>query len=196
MNEGKYAIGTLGTLEKRKLASLVLSLPGAVVSSRVRQTAKSVFLDKINDGGLLMVNEILLRMAKGGIYNTLRLMSDPDRHPIAFYCTAGKDRTGIITAIILLTLGIPPASIIRDYCLSNDVYSQMDDSSAMVGALTQRDLDPATFLSAPPEVMQMTIDSIRESFGGIEGYLDIIGFRREEREGLMRALMRDDGGGI
>ncbi len=39
--------------------------------------------------------------------------------PLAFHCTAGKDRTGVAAALLLTALGVPRATIIDDYLLSN-----------------------------------------------------------------------------
>ncbi|WP_343528070.1 tyrosine-protein phosphatase [Sphingomonas sp.] len=39
--------------------------------------------------------------------------------PLAFHCTAGKDRTGVAAALLLSALGVPRATIIADYLLSN-----------------------------------------------------------------------------
>ncbi|KTT95243.1 protein tyrosine phosphatase, partial [Sphingomonas yabuuchiae] len=40
--------------------------------------------------------------------------------PLAFHCTAGKDRTGVAAALLLTALGVPRATIIDDYLLSNE----------------------------------------------------------------------------
>ena len=39
--------------------------------------------------------------------------------PLAFHCTAGKDRTGVAAALLLTALGVPRATVIEDYLLSN-----------------------------------------------------------------------------
>ncbi|MDZ7282978.1 tyrosine-protein phosphatase [Sphingomonas sanguinis] len=39
--------------------------------------------------------------------------------PLAFHCTAGKDRTGVAAALLLTALGVPRATIVDDYLLSN-----------------------------------------------------------------------------
>ncbi|MEK9213236.1 tyrosine-protein phosphatase [Sphingomonas sp. 2378] len=39
--------------------------------------------------------------------------------PLAFHCTAGKDRTGVAAALLLSALGVPRATVIEDYLLSN-----------------------------------------------------------------------------
>lgn len=116
-------------------------------------------------------------------------MSDETRHPVAFYCTAGKDRTGVLAAVILKLCGAEGEEIVNDYAISAKVYEEMNDDSAMVGALKQRDLDPETFLGAPREVMEATLERIEE-MGGIEAYLDRIKFGAEGREKLKNAIMQ------
>lgn len=39
--------------------------------------------------------------------------------PLAFNCTAGKDRTGLAAALLLTALGVPRATVIEDYLLTN-----------------------------------------------------------------------------
>mmetsp|Transcript_13764 Transcript_13764/g.19725 ORF Transcript_13764/g.19725 Transcript_13764/m.19725 type:complete len:406 (+) Transcript_13764:132-1349(+) len=188
MNEYKYVRGVVRKLRKRDMLKLVLQSPGALFSKRVRRALKSVFLDEINDGGLPLLNELMLRMGASGIRYVLELVSDVEKHPVLFHCTAGKDRTGIVAALILALVGVPDDAIVEDYALSANVYAQINDHTAMVGALSQRNLDPKTFLGAPPQVMQDTLDSIRETYGSIEGYCDWIGFGPESREKLICAL--------
>ena len=191
MNEFKYVRGTLSKLRKRDIANVLLRSPTAIVSKRARDRVKDVFLEEINDGGLPLLNEFLLRFGAPGIKYVLELCADESRHPIAFYCTAGKDRTGMITAIILSLLGVPDEAIVEDYSLSANVYAEMNDHKAMVGALSQRNLDPKTFLGAPPQVMRDTLVAIRENYGDVEGYLDFIGFGPDKREQLKKALLAE-----
>mmetsp|Transcript_16878 Transcript_16878/g.25532 ORF Transcript_16878/g.25532 Transcript_16878/m.25532 type:complete len:417 (+) Transcript_16878:151-1401(+) len=191
MNEFKYVRGTLSKVRKRDIARTVLKSPGALVSKRVRNSVKEPFLDKINDGGLPMLNELLLRFGAPGIKFVLEICSDPSRHPVIFHCTAGKDRTGMITAIVLSLCGVPDEEIVQDYMLSANVYAEMNDHKAMVGALSQRNLNPKTFLGAPPQVMRDTLESIREEYGSVEEYMTWIGFGPEKQEKLKRALTED-----
>ncbi|KAL7449081.1 hypothetical protein ACHAWC_001178 [Mediolabrus comicus] len=188
MNELKYVRGTLSKLRKRDIAGTILKAPSTIVSKSARENIKKPFLDEINDGGLPMLNELLLRFGAPGIKYVLDLISDKNRHPIAFYCTAGKDRTGMIAAIILALLGTEDDAIVEDYSLSANVYAEMNDHKAMVGALSQRSLDAKTFLGAPPQVMRDTLTNIRNTYGSVEGYLDYIGFDEKSRQRLQYAL--------
>jgi len=189
MNEMKYVKGTLSKVRKRDLAKAIIKSPGAIVSKRVRSSCKDVFLSRINAGGLHMLNELMLKYGAPGIRYVLDLCKDKSRYPIAFYCTAGKDRTGMIAAIILSAAGVPDEDIVEDYSLSANVYAEMNDHKAMVGALSQRNLDAKTFLCAPPEVMRDTLNNIRSTYGSMEGYLDYIGFNEEDRKQLRSALL-------
>lgn len=188
MNELKYVRGTLSKLRKRDIAGTILKAPSTIVSKSARENIKKPFLEEINGGGLPMLNELLLRYGAPGIKHVLDLISDKNRHPIAFYCTAGKDRTGMITAIILALLGAEDDAIVEDYSLSANVYAEMNDHKAMVGALSQRSLDAKTFLGAPPQVMRDTLTNIRNTYGSVEGYLDFIGFEEASRQRLKYAL--------
>lgn len=190
MNEVKYARGTLAKLRKRDIAKTIIRSPTTIVSRQARENIKQPFLDEINDGGLTMLNELLLRFGAPGIKYVLDLISDENRHPVAFYCTAGKDRTGMIAAIILALLGTADDAIVEDYSLSANVYAEMADHKAMVGALSQRNLNATTFLGAPPQVMEDTLKDIRNTYGSVEDYLDFIGFHEDSRKRLIHVLTK------
>jgi len=136
MDERKYLVGTLQRIRKRTVARLVLTSP-ALASKRVRTKSKAVIMDTINEGGLPVLNDLILQMARRGIRYVLETIADPERHPVVIYCTAGKDRTGVLTAILLSYLGVEDELIVGDYEKSKNVYKEMDDRKAMVGALQQ-----------------------------------------------------------
>lgn len=188
MNELKYVRGTVSKVRKRDIAKVLIKSPGAIVSKRVRSSIKEPFLKEINGGGLPMLNELLLKYGAPGIKYVLDICKDRSRHPVAFYCTAGKDRTGVIAAIMLAVAGAPEEDIIEDYSLSANVYAEMNDHKAMVGALSQRSLDAKTFLGAPPQVMRDTLATLRKNYGSVENYLDSIGFDENDRTTLKSAL--------
>jgi protein tyrosine/serine phosphatase len=191
MNEFKYVRGTVTLVRKRDIAKAIIKAPGAFLSKRIWNSLKEPFITEINSGGLIMLNDLLLRFGAPGIKYVLDLCAESDRHPVAFHCTAGKDRTGIIAAIILSVCGVSSEDIVEDYSLSANVYAEMGDHSAMVGALSQRNLDAKTFLGAPPEVMADTLIAIKETYGSVDGYCDWIGFGPERREKLKKALTEE-----
>ena len=191
MNEFKYVRGTVTKLRKRDVAKAIIKAPGAFLSKRIWNSLKEPFITEINSGGLIMLNDLILRFGAPGIKYVLDLVSEADRHPVAFYCTAGKDRTGVLSAIILSLCGVTSEDIVEDYSLSANVYAELNDHKAMVGALSQRNVDAKTFLGAPPEVMADTLIAIKENYGSVEGYCDWIGFGPEKREKLKKALTEE-----
>ena len=56
-----------------------------------------------------------------------------------YFCTAGKDRTGVVSAIILKRLGFGDEAVIEDYMMSKD--NLMDMLTAYAGAHPEVDLD-------------------------------------------------------
>ncbi len=51
---------------------------------------------------------------------TVRLLAEPDGTPLLFHCTAGKDRTGWVAAIVLTALGVDRDTVYQDYLLTNE----------------------------------------------------------------------------
>lgn len=52
---------------------------------------------------------------------TFQLIGDPRNLPILYHCAAGKDRTGIVTVLLLCLLGVDRDTIVQDYELSATV---------------------------------------------------------------------------
>lgn len=46
--------------------------------------------------------------------------------PLVFHCTAGKDRTGILAALLLGALGVPDAEIAQDYAATSEVLHTIE----------------------------------------------------------------------
>jgi protein-tyrosine phosphatase len=105
----------------------------------------------------------------------LSMFADPAELPIVTHCTAGKDRTGVTFALLLMLLGVPDSTIIADYSLTNRYYGYLKDAmqpnlrKLAWFRVTLNDFLPA--LTAPPEVIRQTINHVRTQHGGIEAYL-------------------------
>lgn len=100
------------------------------------------------------------------------MIADPCNHPLLFHCTAGKDRTGLLSGVILGLLGVSRNDIVYDYALSQ----------ALGGRLLQRiSADPKRaplssnfpewIHGALPESMATVLDNIDAEHGSVEGYV-------------------------
>src|SRR5690606_8815017 len=45
--------------------------------------------------------------------------------PVAFHCTAGKDRTGLVAALVLSSVGVPDDVVVDDYARSRAAMTQL-----------------------------------------------------------------------
>lgn len=163
----------------------------SLLSRRAEKKVRSIFIDTINGGGLSLLNELVVDASGDEIMQVLKLTADKDNYPIALYCTAGKDRTGLVSMLILSVLGATDEEILADYVLSDSAYKEIGDNKAMVAALQQTDVDPETFLRAIPQVMTDTMEYIRDNFGSINGFLDQYGFDEGWRTKLRDNLTQE-----
>jgi protein-tyrosine phosphatase len=118
--------------------------------------------------------------------------------PMLIHCTAGKDRTGFMTAVILLTLGVSLEQVQYDYALTND-YSDMDRMMAAAGAYlkdivgeqVQADHDMLRLLcGTSPDYLNAALGVVEKEYGSVEGYLEkTAGFDAAKRERLRDLLL-------
>ncbi|MDC7677192.1 tyrosine-protein phosphatase [Asticcacaulis machinosus] len=110
----------------------------------------------------------------------LRLIID-GQTPMIYNCSAGKDRTGVATALILTLLSVPRETVIEDYLLSNQYYKP-----EMPKAGDKPDPMYAAFSRLPPEVVQALMGVDRT-------YLEAAFAEIEARGGWERYVREDLG---
>lgn len=97
--------------------------------------------------------------------------------PVVFHCMAGKDRTGIVAAVLLSLLGVDDEDIAADYELSNvGIERWRAWRDANIGKPT---VDRG--LRTPAEAMRQTIEEMNSRFGSLAAYAEAIGFTEAER---------------
>ena len=109
--------------------------------------------------------------------------------PLLFNCSAGKDRTGIGAMLILSALGVPRATIVEDYLLTNryaDFSRLVDraDGGFAVDAAVMRPL-----LAADADYLAAAFDSLDRDHGGVDAYLASIGVDAPVRARLQEVLL-------
>lgn len=67
------------------------------------------------EGYIAMADE-----GRRAIGTAVALLADPGALPAVFHCTAGKDRTGILAAIVLSAIGVRDEDIVQDYMLTGE----------------------------------------------------------------------------
>ena len=94
--------------------------------------------------------------------------------PVLFHCFAGKDRTGLVAAMMLSLAGVEPEAIGADYA---ETDTQLADRYAewLAKALPDRLESMRDELRCPPEWMLRTLAYAEETWGGLESYLEAAG---------------------
>jgi protein-tyrosine phosphatase len=104
------------------------------------------------------------------------------RVPLAFNCTAGKDRTGVAAALILTALDVPRETVIQDYLLTNKYFDprkvvQSDDQASQAWRKLPMDVLKA-YMAADPDYIGAVFKVMDAHRGGVNGYLgDELGLR-------------------
>jgi protein-tyrosine phosphatase len=119
------------------------------------------------------------------------ILASAARLPAVFHCSAGKDRTGVLAALVLSALGVPDDVIAADYHLSALAVDQLVAwLKATRPELTEEMArQPKAFLSCPPEAMHAFLDALRARHGSIEAYLMGIGVESEVLARLRQVLL-------
>ena len=146
------------------------------------------------DGGTLTSDEVEDWWTFAGVYQTpeehleaMRIVFDefvgvPPGEAILFHCRGGKDRTGLIAALLLEALGVPRAGIVWDFLLSNgasdDVAATEDFArlTAVLGrsGLSRRAIEAMT--GVEEDWLQTLLAGICSRYGSVRSYLaDTVG---------------------
>lgn len=113
----------------------------------------------------------LLEMARDPIARVIETLAQARRGAV-YHCAAGKDRTGVISAVLLGVLDVHDDLIVADYALSaKNIDAIIERVMNMKGYEdTLREM-PADTLHAKPETMEIVVREIGERYGSMTGYL-------------------------
>lgn len=113
---------------------------------------------------------------------------------VLVHCAAGKDRTGLIVALLLGVLGVAPEVIADDYALSADSLRARDARWLADGPGERAEREAALArLRARPEVMLEVLAQVDAAYGGVEGYLLAAGVTPADLARLRDRLLAADG---
>jgi protein-tyrosine phosphatase len=112
----------------------------------------------------------MVELGAPALARAVSMMADRSYGPTVFHCAAGKDRTGILAALVERLLGVDDAVILERYAASGPVMDHLV-------ARWTKDLPaspnqaPAHFRAAPPRTLQTFLGIVDERFGGAEQLL-------------------------
>lgn len=104
---------------------------------------------------------------------------------VLYHCTAGKDRTGVLSAVLLMIVGVSRYDIFADYLISGAYLREFVKNA-------ERD-DPEFAKIITPKVIYIEkfMDMFIEKYKSVEGYCKIIGLTDEEVEMIRDKLLKE-----
>jgi len=130
-------------------------------------------------------NCVVLERVQEELCEVLRAIAGAPPGPLLFHCFAGKDRTGLIAALLLALADVVPAAIARDYAVSGSNLR-----AQYLKRYASSDPDRILAILHCPEEGAYNMLKFLARAGGVRTYLEEIGLRGQEIAAL-RARLRE-----
>lgn len=122
------------------------------------------------------------------------VIMEEQNHAVLYHCTEGKDRTGIVSLILLSILDVPFESIMEDYLYTNTVNEAK--AAAVQQLVLQKTQDPAfaetvkNLLLARQSYLEGAISSIQERYGDMDHFLsDVLNIPESRRMSFKQSVL-------
>jgi protein-tyrosine phosphatase len=120
----------------------------------------------------------------------LTILGDPASYPLVFHCAAGKDRTGVLAALVLELCGVLPEVIVADYLIT------AERMELILGRYRSDPKFQALVAGVPPgrfrveaATMERFLEELRTRFGGAEAWAKASGVSQASIDGLRSVLL-------
>jgi protein-tyrosine phosphatase len=190
-------IRTLADLGLRTIIDLRTEMEAAAAPSPLDQLAAAAAHVSILGGDLESlpleldaIYRFIVEQRGEAIVAAVGPLCADDAYPALVHCSAGKDRTGIVIALVLSVLGVPDELIAADYALSAShldlhrtaAIGQLQASTGLGENLTDE------LLGSPPDLILAVLDQVRSEYGTADGYLLAHGLTSPDLTALRAAL--------
>ena len=162
--------------------------------TRERELDRRQLLSQLPDLKGLYVKMVTDPFCVGQLGRVFRLIAGTRDGAVLWHCTAGKDRCGIVSALLLDLLGVPREEIFRDYLASNDALKRTADRYYALVLLMTRDRKAARqvrgLYHADADCLKAVFAELDGRYGGTEAFFrDALAFSDAQLRALReRAL--------
>jgi protein tyrosine/serine phosphatase len=140
---------------------------------------------------LAEIYDLYLEHSAESVIEAISNLSDPANLPAVVHCTVGKDRTGILVAVLLDALGVDHEQIVADYAETSRNMGAVLERLRQSELFRQIDLDqlPPEIFSAEPDTMRRFLDRFTAERGGAAQWLRLHGLDAGAIDRLKAALL-------
>lgn len=140
---------------------------------------------------LATVYRTILTAETAALAETMRVIARTTA-PVVVHCTAGKDRTGLASALLLRAVDVPVEDVVADYAATQEnLAGEWTRRILRKVKLFRVPLTPAVvevMTASPPQAMIDTLAWIDAEHGGVAAYLLSIGLTDDDLDALRRRL--------
>jgi protein-tyrosine phosphatase len=160
---------------------IIEQLPDADAFDKNPGLLGTQYLDMVRDAGRSFVS-------------VLEILARPESLPAVFHCTAGKDRTGVLSAILLSLLGVDEPTVVTDYALSGEAMTRLRAKLIVKYPEGRETIENISeVFSAEPAQMEALLDHLRATYGSVDAYVAGLGAGPELVASLRAALLEPIG---
>ncbi|WP_300400507.1 tyrosine-protein phosphatase [Nocardioides sp.] len=117
-------------------------------------------------------------------------LTDADQLPALVHCTMGKDRTGVVLAVLLSAVGVRDEEVVADYALTSEHTAALLERLGEIPGYAERLAAlPAESLGAVPETMVGFLAGLRRSYGDARAFLRTAGVSDRRLDELTALLV-------
>ncbi len=192
---GTAAIAALGlrTVVDLRTQMEVDVAPSALAGVMARTTHISLLIGDLQALPLELdaVYRYIIDACGKTVGEAIKLLCAPDAFPALVHCSAGKDRTGIVIALVLAALGVPDEVIAADYGLSGG-YLDQGNTPAIGQVRASTGLGEnltSELLASPRALIASVLAQVRASWGSVDEYLLNHGLTAADLANLRVALV-------
>ena len=150
------------------------------VQTAVYDMVEGVYLDTVDHS----------RSQVGALFS---LLQQPDVYPALIHCRAGRDRTGFVSAVIQLALGVSGEDVTAEYLRSNaNLLPQIRHTATLLKTLSLGLLSTQSLhavVASQERYIRAVIGKIEDEYGGIAGYLAHCGIGSEDVSVIKEILL-------
>lgn len=136
------------------------------------------------------LNRMFLDSGQESFSTIFHALAETQTFPVVISCAIGKDRTGLLIALLLELAGVHRDDVIEDYALTSKYAGRRIEQIYAAAPVKGRDpAQLARLMECRPETMAQSLAYLDNQHGGVERYVSNIGVKPSAIAAIREALL-------